>query len=104
MKVPFVNLRAQYEAVKPQIDAAIASVLSRSAYVGGPDIEDLERWFADYCGVGHAIGVSSGTRALELVLRALNNYGLPHSLRMTIGTEEANRLVVDGLRDFVAGK
>jgi histidinol-phosphate aminotransferase len=38
-----------------------------------------------------------------LVLRALNNYGLPHSLRMTIGTEEANRLVVDGLRDFMAG-
>src|SRR4030088_2438548 len=39
-----------------------------------------------------------------LVLRALNNYGLPHALRMTIGTEEANRLVVDGLRDFVARK
>ena len=39
-----------------------------------------------------------------LVLRALNNYGLPHSLRMTIGTEEANRLVVDGLKDFMAGK
>jgi histidinol-phosphate aminotransferase len=39
-----------------------------------------------------------------LVLRALKNYGLPHSLRMTIGTEEANRLVVDGLRDFLAGK
>jgi len=39
-----------------------------------------------------------------LVLRALNNYGLPHSLRMTIGTEEANRLVVDGLRDFLATK
>jgi histidinol-phosphate aminotransferase len=37
-----------------------------------------------------------------LVLRALNNYGLPHALRMTIGTEEANRLVLDGLRDFVA--
>jgi histidinol-phosphate aminotransferase len=39
-----------------------------------------------------------------LVLRALKNYGLPHSLRMTIGTEEANRLVVEGLRDFMAGK
>src|ERR1700674_15638 len=39
-----------------------------------------------------------------LVLRALNNYGLPHALRMTIGTEEANRLVLDGLRDFVARK
>jgi histidinol-phosphate aminotransferase len=39
-----------------------------------------------------------------LVLRGLNNYGLHHQLRMTIGTEEANRLVVDGLRDFMAGK
>jgi histidinol-phosphate aminotransferase len=39
-----------------------------------------------------------------LVLRALNNYGLPHALRMTIGTEEANRLVVNGLRDFMAAK
>jgi histidinol-phosphate aminotransferase len=39
-----------------------------------------------------------------LVLRALNNYRLPHALRMTIGTEEANRLVVDGLRDFMASK
>jgi histidinol-phosphate aminotransferase len=39
-----------------------------------------------------------------LVLRALNNYGLPHALRMTIGTEEANRLVVEGLRDFMAAK
>jgi histidinol-phosphate aminotransferase len=39
-----------------------------------------------------------------LVLRALGNYGLPHALRMTIGTEEANRLVVDGLRDFMAAR
>ena len=39
-----------------------------------------------------------------LVLRALGNYGLPHALRMTIGTEEANRLVADALRDFMAAK
>jgi histidinol-phosphate aminotransferase len=39
-----------------------------------------------------------------LVLRALGNYGLPHALRMTIGTEEANRLVVEGLSDFVSRK
>jgi histidinol-phosphate aminotransferase len=39
-----------------------------------------------------------------LVLRGLNNYGLPNSLRMSLGTEEANRLVVDGLRDFMASK
>ena len=37
-----------------------------------------------------------------LVLRALKNYGLSHALRMTIGTEEANRLVAEGLRDFMA--
>jgi histidinol-phosphate aminotransferase len=39
-----------------------------------------------------------------LVLRALKNYQLPHALRMTIGTEEANRLVVDALRDFMGAK
>ena len=39
-----------------------------------------------------------------LVLRGLKNYKLPHALRMTIGTEEANRLVVEGLREFMAGK
>lgn len=39
-----------------------------------------------------------------LVLRTLNNYGLPHALRMTIGTEEANRLVMGGLHDFMAAK
>ena len=39
-----------------------------------------------------------------LVLRGLGNYKLPHALRMTVGTEEANRLVVEGLRDFMAAK
>jgi histidinol-phosphate aminotransferase len=39
-----------------------------------------------------------------LVLRALNNYRLPHALRMTIGTEEANRLVLEGLREFMASR
>ena len=69
--VPFVNLRAQYDALKPRIDAAIASVLARSAYIGGSDVDDFQKWFASFCGVRHAIGVSSGTRALELVLRGL---------------------------------
>ena len=70
--VPFVNLREQYDALKPQIDAAIASILSRSAYISGPEVQEFQRWFASFCGVRHAIGVSSGTRALELVLRGLN--------------------------------
>jgi dTDP-3-amino-3,4,6-trideoxy-alpha-D-glucose transaminase len=69
--VPLVNLGAQYETLKPQIDAAIASVIARSAYINGPEVEELQRWFASFCGVRHAIGVSSGTRAIELVLRGL---------------------------------
>ena len=68
--IRLVALREQYEQVKPGIDAAIASVIGRSAFIGGPELEEFERWFADYCGVGHALGVASGTAAIELVLRA----------------------------------
>ena len=70
-KIPFVNLRQQYDTLKPRIDAAIESVIARSAYVGGREVDEFQRWFADYCGVRHALGVSSGTRAIELALRGL---------------------------------
>ncbi len=69
--IRLVALREQYEAVKPRIDAAVASVIERSAFIDGPEVADFERWFAAYCGVRHAIGVSSGTTALDLTLRAL---------------------------------
>ena len=69
--IEFVGLRAQYAALKTEIDAAIAAVVSRSAFIGGSELIEFERWFADYCGVSHALGVASGTAALELVLRAL---------------------------------
>ena len=69
--VQFVALRAQYDALKADIDRAIASVLDRSAFIGGAELTGLEQWFVASWGVPHAIGVSSGTRAIELVLRAL---------------------------------
>ena len=69
--IPFVNLHAQYLELKVEIDRAIAAVIERSAYIGGPELAEFERWFAQYCGVPHAVGVSSGTTALELSLRAL---------------------------------
>jgi dTDP-4-amino-4,6-dideoxygalactose transaminase len=69
--ISLVNLQAQYQALKPELDAAIAGVLERAAYIGGPELTEFEKWFAEYCGVTHAIGVSSGTTALELSLRAL---------------------------------
>ena len=71
--IPLVDLKSQCCEVKPEIDRAIASILERGAYIGGPEIDEFERWFADFCGVRHAIGVSSGTTALELVLRALGD-------------------------------
>jgi dTDP-4-amino-4,6-dideoxygalactose transaminase len=69
--IPFVNLQAQYQELKPELDRAIAAVIERAAYIGGSELTEFERWFAEYCGVTHAIGVSSGTTALELSLRAL---------------------------------
>jgi dTDP-4-amino-4,6-dideoxygalactose transaminase len=69
--IRLVALREQYEQLKPGIDAAIAAVISRSAFIAGPEVAAFEQWFADFCLVRHAIGVSSGTTALELVLRAL---------------------------------
>jgi dTDP-4-amino-4,6-dideoxygalactose transaminase len=69
--IGLVALREQYEQLKPKIDAAIASVIQRSAFIAGSDVGEFERWFRDFCGVRHALGVSSGTTALELVLRAL---------------------------------
>src|SRR5439155_2309605 len=69
--IGLVGLREQYDSIKPEIDAVLASVIARSAFIGGPELADFERWFAGYCGVRHALGVASGTSALELTFRAL---------------------------------
>lgn len=69
--VPFVDLRAQYESIKPEIDAAIADVLNKTAFVGGPFVKQFEEAFARYCGVTQCVGVANGTDALFIALRAL---------------------------------
>lgn len=70
MQIPFVDLRAQYLAVKADIDAAIAAVIRDSSFIGGPYLEAFEKAFADYCGTRFAVGVSNGTDALRLALLA----------------------------------
>ena len=70
-KIPFVDLNAQYHTLKPEMEAAIQSVLERSAFILGPEVEAFEQAFADYIGVKHAIGVGSGTDALRLAMEAL---------------------------------
>ena len=70
MKVPFLDLKAQYESIKEEIQEAIQQVLENTAFAGGPFVSQFEKEFAAYCGCDHAIGVGSGTEALWLCLLA----------------------------------
>jgi dTDP-4-amino-4,6-dideoxygalactose transaminase len=70
-RVPFVDLKAQYDSIKPEIDEAIASVLSQTAFIGGAFVKEFEQAFAGYCGVNHCVGVANGTDALFIALKAL---------------------------------
>ena len=63
-----MDLKAQYQTIKSEIDAAVMGVLESGAYVLGPEVEALEREFARYCGTTDAIAVNSGTSALHLAL------------------------------------
>lgn len=69
-QVPFVDLEAQYRSIAPQIDAAMAEVIHNTAFILGKDVSLFEGEFAQYCQVKFAVGVDSGTSALELALRA----------------------------------
>jgi dTDP-4-amino-4,6-dideoxygalactose transaminase len=69
--IPWASPAAQYRAHQAEIKAAIARVLDSGFFVLGEEVEAFERAFAAYCGVGHGIGVASGTDALELAMRAL---------------------------------
>ena len=69
--IPQSDPRAGYLAQRPEIDAAIARVLSGGRYILGQEVAAFERDFAHYIGVTHGIGVASGTDALVLALRAL---------------------------------
>lgn len=62
--------KAQYLALKDEIDGAIASVLNGGRYVLGEETQKFEQEFADYLGTNHCVGVGNGTDALEIALRA----------------------------------
>jgi dTDP-4-amino-4,6-dideoxygalactose transaminase len=70
MNVPLLDLKAQYLAIKPEIDAAIAEVCESQKFILGPQVKALEEAVAKYCGCAHAVGVSSGTDALLVSLMA----------------------------------
>src|ERR1017187_1499663 len=66
--IPYVDLKAQYRAIKPEIDAAIAHALENAQFVLGPAVAAFEKEFAPYTGAAFAIGLNSGTSALHLAL------------------------------------
>ena len=70
--IPFVDLAAQYNSLKTEIDRAMADVIGNSAFIRGPAVAAFEREFAAAVGARHAIGVASGTDALNLAIRALD--------------------------------
>jgi dTDP-4-amino-4,6-dideoxygalactose transaminase len=70
--VPFLDLKAAYEELHVEIDAATRRVLSSGWYILGDEVRSFEEEFAAYIGAGHCVGVSNGLDALHLVLRAWN--------------------------------
>ena len=71
MKVPLLDLKPQYQALKTEIDAAIARVCASQMFILGPAVSELERRVAEYSQAKFAIGLSSGTDALLIALMAL---------------------------------
>jgi dTDP-4-amino-4,6-dideoxygalactose transaminase len=68
--IPFLDLKAQYRQIKPEIDAAVARTIESAQFVLGPEVAAFEERFATYCKVEHCYAVNSGTSSLHLALLA----------------------------------
>ena len=66
----FRDLPKQYEALKPQIDAAMAKVAASAHFISGPEVKELEKTLAEYVGVKHCITCANGTDAITIAMRA----------------------------------
>jgi UDP-2-acetamido-2-deoxy-ribo-hexuluronate aminotransferase len=71
MAIQFIDLKAQYQALKPSIDTRIQRVLDHGQYIMGPEVRELEERLEGYTGAKHCITVASGTEALLIALMAL---------------------------------
>ncbi|MEZ5851252.1 MAG: DegT/DnrJ/EryC1/StrS aminotransferase family protein [Hyphomicrobiaceae bacterium] len=68
--IAFIDLKAQQDRIRPAIDRAIARVLDHGQYIMGPEVAELERQLAAFCGARHALSCASGTDALLMILMA----------------------------------
>lgn len=71
MKIPFVDLQAQYLSLKPQFDEAILKVVGETAFISGRYAKEFEESFAAYTGAKYCVAVANGTDALEIGLQAI---------------------------------
>lgn len=71
MKIPFVDLYAQYLSLKPEIDSAIEGIIKDTSFIGGKPVTGFEKNFAEKYGVKHCISVGNGTDAIYIVLKML---------------------------------
>src|SRR3569623_561052 len=70
--IPFIDVASQRRRLGASIDAAVKRVLDHCQFVNGPEVAELEKQLAAYCGARHVIGCASGTDALLMILMAEN--------------------------------
>ena len=70
MQIPLVDLKAQYATIKAEIDSAIQRVLAHTGFILGKEVDDFEGAFARFVTAKGAVGVGSGTAALQLAMLA----------------------------------
>lgn len=71
MSLQMVDLKRQYQKIKPEVDAAIARVIESTAFINGPEVHEFAKELAAYLGVKHVIPCANGTDALQIALMAL---------------------------------
>ena len=70
-KIQMVDLKTQYEKIKPEVDAAIQNVIDTTAFINGPDVQEFAKELAAYLGVKHVVPCANGTDAIQIALMAL---------------------------------
>ena len=70
-KINMVDLKGQYENIKPEIDKAIAEVINATAFINGPAVKEFQENLEKYLGVKHVIPCANGTDALQVSMMAL---------------------------------
>ena len=71
MKIPFVDLKAQYKTIQQRIDSAIKNVIDETAFIGGKYVVAFEEDFADHYGVKHVVSCANGTDSLYIIMKML---------------------------------